>query len=147
MTEAASWDWVEAKESLPARKDGCDLCRRRHKLSNYTRGWRVFLTKNHDNPAAHSTSQASLTCQQMVELGWLMRMKGVKTQPSWKLAGWAIWNEWSYPKDKVGCVWGWLSEVKSWQTPKHMVLNRCCLNYCLGLAGFLRGSEAELRFT
>lgn len=87
MTGAASGDWVGARKSLPACKEGCDLCRRRHKPSHYTGVGMCFFTKNHDNPEAHSTSQASYTNQQPVDLGWLKRMKGVKTQPSWKLAG------------------------------------------------------------
>lgn len=50
MTEAASGDWVGAKEFLPASKDGCDLCRRRHKPSHCTRGWRVFLIQKPCQP-------------------------------------------------------------------------------------------------
>jgi hypothetical protein len=49
------------QESLASKQGGCDLCSRRQEPSHYTRGWRVFLTKNHDNPAAHSTAQASLS--------------------------------------------------------------------------------------
>ena len=120
MTEAASWDWVEAKESLPARKDGCDLCRRRHKLSNYTRCWRVFLTQKPWQPRSPFDFAGEPYMPAAGDLRWLKRMKGVKTQQGVNLAGWTIWNEWRYLKGKVGCVWGWLTEAKSWQTLLHM---------------------------
>jgi len=87
MTGAASRDWVEAKKSLSANKAVATYVEEGKSLRN-TQGVGVcFWFKNHDNPEAHSTSQASLTIQQPVDISLLKRMQGVKTQPSWKLAG------------------------------------------------------------
>ena len=87
MNGAASGVMGGSKKVLPGSRTVATYVEEGTSLRS-TQGVGVcFCTKNHDNPEAHSTSQASYTNQQPVDLGWLKRMKGVKTQPSWKLAG------------------------------------------------------------
>jgi len=68
ITGAASGDWVRARKSLPTSKAVATYVEEGISLRT-TQGVGVcFWLKNHVNLVAHSTSKASLKCQQPVDL-------------------------------------------------------------------------------
>jgi len=59
MTEAASGDMGGSKRALPASKVVATYVAEGTSLRSTQGVGMCFCTKNHDNPAAHSTAQAS----------------------------------------------------------------------------------------